>query len=108
MTFPRDEDVQIALLHLLDQANDGQMHCSDVYRELAKQFPMLTHDEMAIPYRRSASHWANRVQWARSHAVRNGWLMKPAGGSRGYWKISPAGRKLMHDATVALEELNIL
>ncbi len=69
MAIPRDEDIQIGLLHLLANDPAGTIHCEDVYHRLASQFPTLTWEELVIPYRASRGHWANRVQWARWHLV---------------------------------------
>jgi len=98
MALPNDEDIQTALLRLLARAPEGRMHCQDVYRVLATEFPNLTRREMNDPYRSSVSHWANRVQFARLHMVNKGWILRPAtGGGRGYWTISPQGRKALDD-----------
>ena len=94
MALPHDEDVQDALLKLLATASEGRMQCRDIYRLLAEQFPRLTADELEVPYRNSVSHWANRVQFARLHLVRKGWILRPSsGGGRGYWTLSAGGRK---------------
>jgi hypothetical protein len=98
MALPNDEDIQVRLLELLAVAPGGQMHCNDVYRAVAKRFPLLSRAELEHPYRSSLSHWANRVQFARLHLVHKGLLLRPySGGGRGYWAISPQGRR----ATVA-------
>jgi hypothetical protein len=64
MSLPHDQDIQVAILRLLASAPKGTMHCQDVYRILAQEFPELTYEELWEPYRRSVSHWANRVQFA--------------------------------------------
>jgi restriction endonuclease Mrr len=96
MTLPHDDYVQTQLLRLLSAAPGGRMYCQDVYIELAKQFPLLTEDEMRVPYKNSVSHWANRVQFARLHMVRKGWILHPTmGGGRGFWQISESGRRAL-------------
>ena len=98
MALPHDEDIQTDLLRLLSIAPEGSMHCRDVYRKLAKNYSHLSHDELTLPYRNSLSHWANRVQFARLHLVKKGWVLPSAtGGGRGYWTISPKGRKTLVD-----------
>lgn len=93
MALPHDDAVKLQLLGLLASAPNGRMHCQDVYVTLARKFPQLTEDERKIPYRRSVSHWANRVQWARDHLRREGFILHPtAGGGRCYWSISEQGR----------------
>ena len=96
MAIPHDDVIQLQLLELLSNAPDGTMHCNDVYTKLAELFPRLTADELFIPYRTSASKWANRVQWARQHLVQAGLLLRPhAGSGRGFWTISDKGRKAL-------------
>ena len=97
MTLPDDGVMQFEFLRLLTRAPDGGMHSDEVYKNLAYSFPSLTKDEMSVPYRNSKSHWANRVQFARLHLVKRGWLLPVTGGGRGYWKISPEGRKALAD-----------
>lgn len=95
MTLPNDEVTQFEFLRLLTRAPDGGMHSNDVYKNLAYSFPSLTEDETSVPYQNSQSHWANRGQFARLHLVKKGWLLTVTGGGRGYWKISPEGRKAL-------------
>ena len=98
MALPHDESIQIQLLRLLAGATHGRMHCNDVYRILAKYFPMLTRAECEDPYQSSLSHWANRVQFARLHLVNRGLILRPyAGAGRGYWEISAKGREALAD-----------
>lgn len=98
MTIPHDDIIQVKLLEVLDKASNGTMHCNDVYSELARQFPMLTREELTVPYQTSLSKWANRVQWAREHLAKQGFILRPnAGQGRGYWTISQAGRNAFHD-----------
>ena len=111
MALPHDSEIQMGLLRLLADAQDGSMYCADVYRALAEQFPELTEDEVTIRYRNAVSHWANRVQFARLHLVKQGWLLPPyVAGDRGFWTITRAGRQwLLEMAQIAekmLEELD--
>jgi hypothetical protein len=95
MTIPHDDVIQYELLELLNKAKNGTMHCNDVYKQLAKLFPELTYDDTNVPYRNSASLWANRVQFARLHCVSKGQILSAyQGGSRGhgYWTITEKGR----------------
>lgn len=93
MSIPHDDVIQAKLLLLLDSAKDGAMHCQDVYRILAEQFPELTKSELSDPYKSSVSKWANRVQFARLHLVVQGFILNPdSGHGRGYWVISNKGR----------------
>ena len=93
MALPHDESIQTELLRLLSTAENGRMHCQDVYVTLARQFPRLTKDEKTVPYRNSVSHWANRVQFARQHLVTKGWFLHSSmSGGRGYWAVSKKGR----------------
>jgi restriction endonuclease Mrr len=105
MAIPREEDIQIGLLHLLANDPAGTIHCEDVYHRLANEFPALTWEELVIPYRASRSHWANRVQWARWHLVEKGWLLHPSLSGRGIWAISPAGREHIASMKVLADEL---
>ena len=98
MAIPHDHIIKLSLLELLHKAPNGTMHCNDVYKALAEQFPKLTKDELTLPYRTSLSKWANRVQWARQHLVEEGLLLRPhAGKGRGYWTISESGRRALTD-----------
>jgi restriction endonuclease Mrr len=98
MTIPHDDIIKYSLLKLLDNALNGTMHCNDVYKELAKEFPMLTHSELNDPYRSSLSHWANRVQWAREHLAKQGYILRPRNGAmRSYWSITESGQRALHD-----------
>jgi len=93
MSIPHDLDITIEMLRLLSKAPGGRMHCNDVYDSLARFFPQLSHDEKTIPYQNSKSKWANVVQFARLHCVLMGFIYRPDEGvSRGYWKITEAGR----------------
>lgn len=98
MTIPHDDIIKLKLLELLDKEPNGTMHCNEVFKELAREFPMLTKAELTDPYQTSQSHWANRVQWARQHLAEEGCILRPnAGGVRGYWTITQAGRKALHE-----------
>ena len=105
MAIPHDHDVQFQLLTLLDGVPDGTTHCRDAYVGLRERFPQLTCDEVDVPYRRSVSHWANRVQFARLHLVRRGFMLRSPSSGRGYWTISPAGRQYLKDSKRLAEEL---
>lgn len=92
MAIPHDEDIQRQLFYLLARAPEGTKYCQDAYRLVAEHFPELTRDEVTAPYRRSLSHWANRVQFARWRLVEQGKLLRRSPLGRGFWTISPAGR----------------
>ena len=104
MALPSDERIQGELMDLLSCAPDAQMHCREIYQELAERFPELTPDEVSVPYGTSVSHFANRVQFARLHLVVQGLLLRPAAGDgRGWWTLSSKGRK-EHAEQAALGE----
>ena len=106
MTLPHDEAIKVELLDSLAAAPSGRMHCQDVYIQLAKKFPMLTKDEREVPYRSSISHWANRVQWARHHLLKEGLILHPTvGGGRGYWTISEKGRTQLAQLRINVEQI---
>ena len=109
MSIPHDHAIQYSLLRLLEQQLDGKMHCNDVYRILAEQFPQLTRSELEDPYQNSLSHWANRVQFAVLHLRNEGLVLHhTVAGGRGIWAISAAGREWLArlpDADELLKEL---
>jgi hypothetical protein len=96
MALPNDMEIVQKLVKLLNRAPAYTMRCNDVYEELAKSFPSLTYDEKHKPYRRSKSHWANRVQWARQHCVKMRFIFgaKKSPEGRGYWTLTDAGSRL--------------
>jgi 5-methylcytosine-specific restriction enzyme A len=94
MTIPHEHEIQYALMCLLEGQPEGKMHCNDVYRVLAEQYPQLTRAELEDPYENSISHWANRVQFAVMHLKDQGLILHhTVGGGRGIWAISVAGRE---------------
>src|ERR1051326_374645 len=95
MSLPHDRRIMAELLKLLSKAPQGTMECSLVYEELSKAFPELTEKELNKPYQNSASHWANRVQFARLHCVERGFIYdeRNSPNGRGYWTITEKGRK---------------
>ena len=105
MSLPHDQDIQVAILRLLASAPKGTMHCQDVYRILAQEFPELTYEELWEPYRRSVSHRANRVQFARWRLIEKGFLLRYTGRGRGFWSISDAGRAWLANQQARAEEL---
>lgn len=105
MSLPHDHDMQIQLLQILDEAPDGTMQSSEVYEALADRFPQLTPDDTSVPYRRSVSHWANRVQFARLHLLLRGFILPLHLSGRGFWSISPAGRAHIRQLVRHAEEL---
>lgn len=106
MTLPHDDTVQLELLRLLASANEGRMCCADVYGALEQRFGGLKRDETAFAYRASRSHFANRVQWARQHAIERGWLLPAQSiGERGVWAVSAAGRERLRFLGALAEEM---
>lgn len=92
MSLPDYESTEYALLRLLRSAPGGAMHCQDVYRLLASEFPQLTREDTSGPYRRSLSRWANHVQFARLHLVLRLEILPCSPSGRGIWIISIRGR----------------
>lgn len=103
--LPHDDDIQLQTAYLLDTTVGGRLHCQDVYKLLAKSFPNLTSEETTAPYRRSVSHWANRVQFARLHMIRKGWLLDPSISGRGIWAISEEGRRAVAASKATADRL---
>ena len=92
MSIPSDLDIKSELLYLLSNAQNGTMHCNDVYEELSKSFPQLTNDEMKVPYCHSKSKWANSVQFVRLHCVLEGLIYRSNEASpRGFWTLTEKG-----------------
>lgn len=96
MAIPDDYVIQTELLALLASSPNGRLQVRNVYEELAKLHPELTHQEKNQRYENSLSKWANRVQFARLHLVNRGLVFSAGKGpnpSHGVWIITEAGKK---------------
>jgi len=67
------------------------MKADIVYSKMENLYAKLTLEEKNVPYRNSASKFANRVQFARLHLVNKGLLYDAKQNTRGYWKLTPKG-----------------
>ena len=94
MTIPADDVLKADLLAFLAAEPDARATVWRVYEQLALRHPEVTHAERTKKYSNSASHWANRVQFARLHLVNQGMLFRANGAPdapRSYWKLTPKG-----------------
>lgn len=105
MSLPDYDSTEYALLRLLRHAPGGAMHCQDVYRLLASEFPQLTSEDTSGPYRRSLSRWANHVQFARLHLVLRLEVLPYSPSSRGIWIISIRGRRTLDEFEAHIDKL---
>jgi len=105
MSLPDYGSTEYGLLRLLGNAPSGAMHCQDVYRLLACEFPQLTREDTSSPYRRSLSRWANHVQFARLHLVLRLELLPCSLSGRGIWIISERGRRALEKFDEHIEKL---
>jgi 5-methylcytosine-specific restriction protein A len=94
MTIPADDVLKSDLLAFLAAEPDTRASVWRVYEQLALRHPEVTHAERTQKYSNSASHWANRVQFARLHLVNQGMLFRANGAPdapRSQWKLTPKG-----------------
>jgi len=78
MSLPDYGSTEYGLLRLLGNAPSGAMHCQDVYRLLACEFPQLTREDTSSPYRRSLSRWVRITCSSRACTWCCGWNFSPA------------------------------
>lgn len=90
MAFPRQADVELALLRVLDSLG-GEARPKDTYPLVAEHFPELTEEDRNERLQNSPStrKWWNLVQWVRQHLVEKGEI---DGSVRGVWKLAEAGK----------------
>ena len=99
MPFPKQKDIEVPLLAVLDQLG-GEAKPRDVYRIVAASFPDLTAEEQEerLESSHSTRKWSNLVQWVRQRLVEIGEI---DGSTRGVWRITPAGRSHLKGHTSA-------
>ena len=90
MAIPSSQQIESDLLQLLRNIPDSRMYCADVYTRLAERYPLLTDEEVTVPYRNSRSKFANDVQWAVQHLRQAGLLASVYEAGRGYWQLTMA------------------
>lgn len=105
MSLPDCKSTEYGLLRLLRDAPGGAMHCQDVYRLLAREFPGLTREDTSGPYRQSLSRWANHVQFARLHLVLRLEILPYSPSTRGIWIISMRGRRALEKFEAHINKL---
>jgi restriction system protein len=90
MPFPKQSEVEIPLLRVIDE-NNGEAKSREVYPAVARFFPELSLEEQDVRLESSPStrKWWNLVQWVRQHLVELGEI---DGSTRGVWKITDKGR----------------
>jgi len=96
MAIPRNADIEYELLAFLASAPNGRATAAESYDAVAAHFPELTDDELTVPFQRSVSQWANRVQFCRQHLVDEGMIYRAGDGpepEHGVWIITPFGRE---------------
>lgn len=94
MSIPDDDTLQRDLLVFLAGEPDNRSDVHRVYEQLALLHPEVTEAEKTEKYKNSASHWANRVQFARLHLANSGLLYKANAvkdAPRSVWKLTPSG-----------------
>jgi hypothetical protein len=92
--IPDDETLQSDLLRFLASEPANRATVQRVYERLALIHPEISEAEKTNKYRNSASHWANRVQFARLHLANAGLLFKANAvpdAPRSVWKLTPRG-----------------
>lgn len=96
MAIPSNDVIEPELLALLAASPSGRLGVTDVYDQLASLHPELTFEERSLPFKNSASQWANRVQFGRLHLVERGFIFRAGDGPnprRGVWIITDTGRE---------------
>ena len=94
MTFPSPRRIELPLLAEI-AASGGEVAIRDraVYLRVARYFPELTDEDLAMPHSSSSTAWENRVQWTRLRLVHRGELFGWRDvGKQGVWRITEKGR----------------
>lgn len=89
MAIPIGKDIEIPLLHLIHTLG-GEVSPSGTFGPLANYFKLSEEERNQLLSSGISKRWDNRVQWARFHLVRKGFLESF---TRGIWKITAAGKK---------------
>ncbi len=96
MSFPKQIEVEIPLLHVLVELG-GEGRPRDIYPLVSKQFPGITAEELEERMENypSTRKWTNLIQWVRQRLVDLGQI---DGSQRGIWRITEAGRNRLKAA----------
>lgn len=89
MAIPTRRLIEIPLLHLIYTLG-GEVKPEDTYRPLAEYFSLSEEEQNELLPSGISKKWENRVQWARFHLTKKGFL---DGSIRGIWKITEKGKK---------------
>ena len=103
MTYPRQGDIEIPLLRVLDSLG-GEAKPRDVYPLVAKYFTELTEEEQIrrMENAPSSKKWWNMVQWARQSLVEK---KEIDGSTPGIWKLTKAGYARIRIESISTIEL---
>ncbi|MBU2809957.1 hypothetical protein HF669_00850 [Acidithiobacillus thiooxidans] len=94
MAFPKQSDVDIPLLQVLDNMG-GSAKPKNLYPMVATYFPQLTDEdlEQRLESYPSTRKWWNLVQWVRQRLVESGEI---DGSIKGVWAITDKGRSRLN------------
>jgi hypothetical protein len=93
MAFPSNKEIESPLLNEIALAGgEVSIRGREIYAKVARYFPGLTDEDLAMPHCPSCNAWENRVQWARLKLVQKGEILDwRAAGKQGLWRITEKG-----------------
>jgi len=89
MAIPTRRIIEIPLLHLIYTLG-GEVRPDDTYKPLADYFGLSEKEQNELLPSGISKKWENRVQWARFHLTKKGFL---DGSVRGIWRMTEKGKK---------------
>ena len=95
MTFPSPKRIELPLLtEIVSLGGETVIRRREIYQRVARHFPEITDEELALPHSKSSTAWENRVQWSRLRLVHNGEILDwREVGRQGIWRITDKGRE---------------
>ena len=93
VTFPSNKTIELPLLaEIALSGGEVSIRGREIYTKVARYFPELTDEDLAMPHSPLSSAWENRVQWVRLKLVQKGQILDwRSVGKQGIWRITEAG-----------------
>jgi hypothetical protein len=93
MSFPSVRSIEAPLrAEIASSGGEVAIRDHEIYRRVARYFPELTDEDLAMPHCPKCTAWENRVQWARLKLVHKKEIYDwRAVGRQGIWRITEKG-----------------
>jgi hypothetical protein len=90
MPFPKQSEIELALLQEIEAMGGQAKPSEDFLRKVAAHFPQITKADLEEKMKDGTNRWYNWVAWVRMRLVREGELYREP---RGIWRITGKGRE---------------